>query len=90
MRKLLLGAVILTLPLAACKKTGENEFQVKTPTIGTDTNTITVPDVDVGTRMDTINTPVMGTKPETLIVQKPVVGTKKTEVRVPTVDVKKP
>jgi hypothetical protein len=90
MRKLLLGAVILTLPIAACKKTGENEYQVKTPTIGTDTHTVTTPDVDVGTRKDTINTPVVGTKPETLIVQKPVAGTKKTEVTVPTVTVKKP
>lgn len=90
MRKLLLGAVILTLPIAACKKTGENEYQVKTPTIGTDTHTVTTPSVDVGTRKDTINTPVIGTKPETLIVQKPVAGTKKTEVTVPTVTVKKP
>lgn len=90
MRKMLLGAVMLTLPIAACKKTGENEYQVKTPTIGTDTNTITTPDIDVGTRTDTINTPVVGTKPETLIVQKPVAGTKKTEVTVPTVTIKKP
>ncbi len=90
MRKFLIAAVILTLPIAACKKTGENEYQVKTPTIGTDTNTITTPDVDVGMKKDTISTPVVGTKPETLIVQKPVVGTKKTEVSVPTVTVKKP
>jgi hypothetical protein len=90
MRKMLLGAVILTLPLAACKKTGDNQYQVQTPTIGTDTHTVTTPSVNVGTKTDTINTPVVGTKPETLIVQKPVVGTKKTEVKVPTVTVKKP
>lgn len=90
MRKMLLGAVILTLPIAACKKTGENEYQVKTPTIGTDTKTVTTPDIDVGTKKDTISTPVVGTKPETLIVQKPVAGMKKTEVTVPTVTVKKP
>ena len=90
MRKMLLGAVILTLPIAACKKTGENEYQVKTQTIGTDTKTVTTPDIDVGTKKDTISTPVVGTKPETLIVQKPVAGMKKTEVTVPTVTVKKP
>ena len=89
MRKFLLGAVILTLPLAACKKTGENEYQVQTPTVGTETKTVTTPDIDVGTKKDTINTPVVGTKPETLIVQKPVVGTKKTEVTTPTVNVTK-
>lgn len=90
MRKMLLGAVILTLPIAACKKTGENEYQVKTPTIGTDTHTVTTPDVDVGMKKDTITTPVVGTKPDTVIIQKPVAGTKKTEVSVPTVTVKKP
>jgi hypothetical protein len=90
MRKLFLGAVILTLPVAACKKTGENQYQVKTPTVGTDTHTVTTPSVNVRSRTDTINTPVMGTKPETVIVQKPVVGTKKTTVKVPTVDVKRP
>ena len=90
MRKLLLGAIALTLPLSACKKTGENEYQVETPKIATDTHTVTTPDVDVGMKKDTINTPVVGTKPETLIVQKPVAGTKKTEVSVPTVKVTKP
>jgi hypothetical protein len=33
MRKTLLGAALLVLPLAACKKTGENEIQVQTPTV---------------------------------------------------------
>jgi hypothetical protein len=90
MRKMLLGAVILSLPLAACKKTGDNQYQVQTPTIGTDTHTVTTPSVDVGSKVDTINTPTMGTKKDTIIIDKPVVGTKKTEVKVPTVTVKKP
>ena len=90
MRKMLLGAVILSLPLAACKKTGDNQYQVQTPTIGTDTHTVTTPSVDVGTRIDTISTPVVGTKKDTIIIDKPVIGTKKTEVKVPTVTVKKP
>jgi hypothetical protein len=90
MRKTLLGVALLVLPLAACKKTGENEYQVKTPTVGTETKTVTTPDVDVGSKKDTINTPVVGTQKETLIVNKPVVGTKKTEVSTPTVKVTKP
>jgi hypothetical protein len=90
MRKMLLGAALLALPIAACKKTGENEYQVQTPTIGTDTHTVKTPDVDVGTKIDTINTPVVGTKKDTIIVDKPVVGTKKTEVKTPTVNVKRP
>ena len=90
MRKLVFAAALIALPVAACKKTGDNQYQVQTPTIGTDTHTVTTPSVDVGTRTDTINTPVVGTKKDTIIVDKPVVGTKKTEVTTPTVKVTKP
>lgn len=90
MRKLVFAAALLALPLAACKKTGENQYQVQTPTIGTDTHTVTTPSVDVGSKIDTINTPTVGTKKDTIIVDKPVVGTKKTEVKTPTVKVTKP
>jgi hypothetical protein len=72
-RTLLIGAAIVALPLAACKKTGDNQYQVETPTIGTDTHTVTTPSVDVGTKVDTINTPVVGTQKDTLIVNKPVI-----------------
>ena len=87
MRKMLIGAVLLAVPLTACKKTGDNEYQIKTPTIGTDTHTVTTPSVEM--RKDTMSTPVVGTKPDTVIIQKPVVGTKKTEISVPHV-VRKP
>ena len=92
MRKSLLVAALLVLPIAACKKTGENEYQVKTPdvNVSTDSHTVRTPDVDVGTKTDTINTPVVGTKPDTVVIQKPVAGTKETEVKVPTVKVTKP
>jgi hypothetical protein len=92
MRKTLLGVALLVLPLAACKKTGENEYQVKTPdvNVSTDTHTVRTPDVDVGTKKDTISTPVVGAKKDTIIVDKPVVGTKKTEVKTPTMKVTKP
>jgi hypothetical protein len=88
--KILLGAALLALPLGACKKTGDNQYQVQTPTIGTDTHTVTTPSVEMGTKIDTINTPVVGTQKDTIIVNKPVAGTKKTEVKVPTVTVHKP
>jgi hypothetical protein len=92
MRKTLLGVALLVLPLAACKKTGENEYQVKTPevNVSTDSHTVRTPDVDVGTKTDTISTPVVGTKKDTIVIDKPVAGTKKTEVKVPTVKVTKP
>jgi hypothetical protein len=92
MRKTLLGAALLILPLAACKKTGENEYQVKTPdvNISTDSHTVRTPSVDVGTKTDTLNVPVVGTKKDTIVIDKPVVGTKQTEVKTPTVKVTKP
>jgi hypothetical protein len=92
MRKTLFGVALLVLPIAACKKTGENEYQVKTPevNVSTDSHTVRTPDVDVGTKTDTINTPVVGTKKDTIVIDKPVAGTKKTEVKVPTVKVTKP
>ena len=92
MRKTLLGVALLVLPVAACKKTGENEYQVKTPEVNvtTDSHTVRTPDVDVGTKTDTLNVPVVGTKKDTIVIDKPVAGTKKTEVKVPTVKVTKP
>ncbi len=85
-------ALAATAALGACQKTGEGEFQVKTPDVDVNTKTTTVqtPSVDVGTKTDTINTPVVGTTKDTLIVDRPTAGTKKTEVQVPTVDVKGP
>ena len=92
MRKTLLGVALLVLPVAACKKTGENEYQVKTPevNVSTDSHTVRTPDVDVGTKTDTISTPVVGTKKDTIVIDKPVVGTKPAEVKTPTVKVTKP
>ena len=75
MRKLAI-AIALTATLAACKKTGEGQYEVEKPVVGTQTDTISTPSVDVGTKTDTITTPT--------------VGTKQTEVQVPTVDVKSP
>ena len=74
--------------LAACKKTGDGEYQVKTPDVHVSTDSTTIKTPTVGTRTDTINTPVVGTQKETLVVNKPVVGTKKTEVKTPVI--KKP
>jgi hypothetical protein len=86
------ASLAAALSLAACTKTGDGEYQVKTPdvNVSTDTTTIRTPTVDVGSKIDTISTPTGGTVKDTLIVDRPVVGTKQTEVKVPTVDVKTP
>jgi outer membrane protein assembly factor BamE (lipoprotein component of BamABCDE complex) len=70
---LALAALVAT---AGCKKTGEGEYQVEKPVVGTKTDTVHTPTVEVGTTKDTINVPK--------------VSTEKKEVTVPTVDVNKP
>jgi hypothetical protein len=44
-------AIVAATTLAACNKTGEGEYQVKTPDVdvSTDTTTVRTPSVDVGT-----------------------------------------
>lgn len=77
MRKLTLAALGAALwTVSACKKTGEGEYEVQKPVVGTQTDTVNTPSVETGTTKDTISVPK--------------VTTEKKEVDVPTVDVKKP
>jgi len=76
-RKLTLAAGIAALVITgACKKTGEGEYQVQKPTVGTTTDTVETPSVETGTVKDTLTVPT--------------VGTEKKEVDAPKVDVKTP
>jgi hypothetical protein len=76
-RKLMLAAGIAALVITgACKKTGEGEYEVQKPTIGTTTDTVETPSVETGTVKDTLTVPT--------------VGTEKKEVDVPKVEVKTP
>jgi hypothetical protein len=72
----LLAAAVAALP--GCRKTGEGQYEVEKPVVGTQTDTVNTPSVDVGTKKDTITTPDVDVK------------SKKTEVEVPTVKVKPP
>lgn len=63
--------------LTGCKKTGEGQYEVEKPVIGTETDTINTPTVETGTVKDTITVPTG-------------VETEKKEVTVPKVEVKKP
>ena len=77
MRKLTLAAGIAAFVVtSACKKTGEGEYEVQKPTVGTTTDTVETPSVETGTVKDTLNVPK--------------VTTEKKEVNVPKVDVKTP
>lgn len=82
MRNLALAAAIAALvaTAGACKKTGEGEYQVEKPVIGTETETVETPSVETGTARDTISVPDVDVD----------VGSEKKEVKVPTVDVETP
>ena len=69
-------ALAVVVAVGACKKTGEGEYEVQKPVVGTTTDTVHTPSVEVGTTKDTITVPK--------------VTTEKKEVTVPEVDVKKP
>lgn len=71
MRKVVLAAALLAVAtVAGCKKTGEGEYEVERPVVGTVT--------------DTINTPSIGTDTATVTV--PTVGTDTQQIKVPTVN----
>jgi hypothetical protein len=73
----MLAAAIAALAVtSACKKTGEGEYEVQKPVVGTTTDTVSTPSVETGTVKDT--------------VEVPKVTTEKKEVTVPKVDVKTP
>ena len=77
MRKVMLAAGIAALVITgACKKTGEGEYEVQKPTVGTKTDTVETPSVETGTVKDTLDVPT--------------VGTEKKEVEVPKVKVVRP
>jgi hypothetical protein len=78
-RNLALAAAIAALvATSACKKTGEGEYQVEKPVIGTETDTVQTPSVETGTATDTISVPDVD------------VTTEKKEVKLPKVDVETP
>ena len=80
-RKTALALAIAALTaVAACKKTGENEFQVQTPDVDvkTDTTTIKTPDVDIVKDTATVAVPKVDVRKDS------------TKVTIPKVQVKKP
>jgi hypothetical protein len=77
-RVLTLAGLAAVIAVAGCQKTGEGEYQVEKPVVGTETDTVRTPDVDVGMQKDTITVPDVDVKK------------KKAEVNVPDVDVQTP
>ena len=63
MRKLAaVAAVMAVVSISACKKTGEGQYQVEKPVIGTQTDTIHTPTVEVGTDTAKVKVPTIKVK----------------------------
>jgi hypothetical protein len=77
-RSITLAAAIAAFALSACEKTGEGEYEVQKPVIGSETDTVETPSVETGAVKDTINVPDVD------------VNTEKKEVTVPEADVETP
>ena len=76
MRPLLLITILAAVTtLAGCSKTGDGEYEIRKPVIGTKTDTVHGPTIETGTVKDTITLPK--------------VTTEKKEVEVPRVKVKR-
>jgi len=78
MQRIAIAVTIAALTsLAACKKTGEGEYEVQKPVIGTTTDTVHTPSVEVGTDTHTVVTPKVDVKKDTSKIVTPKVTVKK-------------
>lgn len=76
MRKLVFAVALLTLT-AACKKTGDGEYEVQKPVIGTVTDTVRTPTIEVGKETTSVVTPDVQIKKDTTKVVTPTVKVRK-------------
>jgi len=70
-------AIVALSSLTACKKTGDGEYEVQKPVIGTQTDTVHTPSVEMGTDTHTVVTPKVDVKKDTSKIVTPKVTVKK-------------
>jgi ABC-type oligopeptide transport system substrate-binding subunit len=66
-------ALVAAVSLAACKKTADGGYEVQKPVIGTETDTVHPPTVEVGTDTHTVVTPKVEVKKDTTKIVTPSV-----------------
>jgi len=73
-RKLaVVAAVMAVVSISACKKTGEGEYQIEKPVVGTQTDTIHTPTIDVGTDTARVTVPNVDVRKDTAAIKVPTV-----------------
>lgn len=77
MHKLLCVAVVLAPLATACKKTGEGEYEVQKPVVGTQTDTIHTPVVKAGMESTTVAVPKVEVHKDSATIKVPKVEIKK-------------
>jgi len=77
MKKLFLAAGLVAVTLTACKKTGEGEYEVQKPVVGTQTDTVHTPVVETGVDSTKVTVPKVEVKKDTATVKVPTVQIKK-------------
>jgi len=77
-RKLaVVAAVMAVVSISACKKTGEGEYQIEKPVVGTQTDTIHTPTIEVGTDTARVTVPNVDIRKDTAAIKVPTVKVKK-------------
>ena len=76
MRKIL-ALAILAASITACKKTDQGDLEVEKPVVGTVTDTLNVPSVDVTTDTAKVTVPDVDIKKDTANIKVPKVEIKK-------------
>ena len=67
------AAVLAVVSISACKKTGDGEYQVEKPVVGTQTDTIHTPTVEVGTDTTNVKVPKVQVKTDTARIKVPTI-----------------
>ena len=74
MRKLAaVAAVMAVVSISACKKTGDGEYQVEKPVVGTQTDTIHTPTISVGTDTAKVTVPKVQVKTDSAKIKVPTI-----------------
>ena len=76
MRKLL-AVAILAVSITACKKTADGDLQVEKPVIGTVTDTLHVPSVEVSSESTKVAIPKVEMKQDSATIKVPTVKIKR-------------
>ena len=67
------AAVLAVVSISACKKTAPGEYEVQKPVVGTQTDTIHTPTLEVGTDTAKVAVPKVEVKKDTASVKVPTV-----------------